>query len=410
MVENKRYRVVVSGRLREGLTLAEVQLRLATTFRLPLTKVESLFSGAPATLRSGVPHDLAQRYVKAVTAAGAECTLEAMTDPAPPVTSDTAKEGPAAMASSPSLVSRFWGRPLAFVLDMLLLGTGGAFLGSFCFATLAALGQAGRLIGLAVVLCYFGLLDSRIGRGQTLGKRLLKIRVVDAGSAGPISPTRSTVRCLLLCLPFFCNNLVLPFDRPLLVLLVTLAVFGLGGATGYLYLANRKSRQSLHDLVARTLVLRTIPGTAPPAARLWRGHLIVVGLWLLLVAVGAWFGLPQQSRSKPFTELVALQRALVANPGVNTARVDSGVTRADAAKTSWTVVIVSVREAKLLDDDLADEVAGATLASYPAAMRGDRLTVRLVYGYDIGIARRWQRRSYSLTPNQWVARLKLVEL
>ena len=390
--------------------------------------MQSLFSGQPATLKNGIERALAERYVRAFTEAGAECRLlpigtaapagttaspAAATAAAQPVAAAPAIPGgkaPAAAAPSPVRIARFWARPLAFIVDMVLLGAAGAILGSFFFEPLVKLGQAGRLVGFAIAILYFGLLNSRFGRGQTLGKRLLKIRVVDAASGRPISLARSGARYLVLSLPFFCNNLVLPFDRAVLVLLVTLVVFGLGGVTLYLYLANRRSRQSLHDLAAHTLVVQAAPAGVPPAVGLWRGHLVVAGLWLALVVGGALYGLPQLARTRPFAALVALQQVLMKTPGITTAQINSGATLAKDGKTNWTAVTVSVLDADMLGDDLADEVAKTTLARYPAAMRGDRLTIRIVYGYDIGIATSWKNRSYSLTPNQWAARLNIVEL
>ena len=48
------------------------------------------------------------------------------------------------------------------------------------FDRLAALGSLGRLIGGAIALAYFALMNSELGGGQTFGKRLVKIRVVQA--------------------------------------------------------------------------------------------------------------------------------------------------------------------------------------------------------------------------------------
>jgi uncharacterized RDD family membrane protein YckC len=42
------------------------------------------------------------------------------------------------------------------------------------------MGAYARLIGFAIALAYFGICKSRIGGGQTLGKRWLDVRVVDA--------------------------------------------------------------------------------------------------------------------------------------------------------------------------------------------------------------------------------------
>src|SRR5690348_14117245 len=74
-------------------------------------------------------------------------------------------------------IAGFWRRLAAFVVDALILGVPAMLLGFAMFDWAASLGQAGRLIGFVVALLYFGLLNSRLGGGQTLGKRLLGIRV-----------------------------------------------------------------------------------------------------------------------------------------------------------------------------------------------------------------------------------------
>src|ERR1700688_3195075 len=53
---------------------------------------------------------------------------------------------------------------------------------------------------------YFVLLNSRIGKGQTLGKRAMHLQVVNA-CGEPISVSKSFIRYLVLSAPFFLTGL-----------------------------------------------------------------------------------------------------------------------------------------------------------------------------------------------------------
>lgn len=74
-----------------------------------------------------------------------------------------------------------------------MLGIVGMLLSALLFDTFARMGVYARLIGFAIALAYFGVLNSRIGGGQTLGKRWLGIRVVDA-QGQLLSPPRALLR------------------------------------------------------------------------------------------------------------------------------------------------------------------------------------------------------------------------
>ena len=53
---------------------------------------------------------------------------------------------------------------------------------------------------MAFFLSYFSILNSHLGKGQSLGKRLLKLRVV-TGSGRPLSLPRTLLRYSLLFIP-----------------------------------------------------------------------------------------------------------------------------------------------------------------------------------------------------------------
>lgn len=98
-----------------------------------------------------------------------------------------------------------WRRLFAFLVDGLVLGAVGTCMGPIAFDRLMALGEWGRLVGLAIALIYFGAMDSKLFGGQTPGKRLLNIKVVTADSA-PLGIGASTLRAVIFCAPYFLNG------------------------------------------------------------------------------------------------------------------------------------------------------------------------------------------------------------
>jgi uncharacterized RDD family membrane protein YckC len=76
-------------------------------------------------------------------------------------------------------ISGFWRRAGAFFIDAIILGIIGLLLGLFFSQQFVELGGWGRAIGFSIAAIYFVIFSSRTGGGQTIGKRALKIQVVD---------------------------------------------------------------------------------------------------------------------------------------------------------------------------------------------------------------------------------------
>jgi uncharacterized RDD family membrane protein YckC len=173
-----------------------------------------------------------------------------------------------------AVISGFWNRILAFLIDGVILSFAGLILGKAAFDFLVRLGGWGCLIGFCISLFYFGLLNSYLGKGQTIGKRIVEIKVIDRYGK-EISVGRSFVRYAILGAPFFFNQAVIPQSAALTPMGYPLCfiIVGIGGAIIYLYIFNRKTRQSLHDLAVGTFVVKA-PDTAPVGfTSIWRGHL-----------------------------------------------------------------------------------------------------------------------------------------
>jgi uncharacterized RDD family membrane protein YckC len=306
------------------------------------------------------------------------------------------------------IIIGFWRRLLAFILDGQLLGLVGIVLGLLLFDPLARLGGWGRLLGFCVAIVYFGVLNSSIAGGQNIGKRIMKIRVVDR-SGHSISPGRSFVRYAVLGAPFFLNHLFIPLSATFspIGVLIGFILFGFGGAIFYLFIFNRRTRQSLHDLVVGTFVIRTTPPGQVVGA-IWRPHLIVVGVCFVVV-IGLHVATIKLSRQGVFPGLIKVARGIEATGNVHMAEVfvfkaESTVSckRKHATyirtKAVWKEPPVDIEKA-------ATPVASIVLRDYPEAMDMDAIVVNITYGYNIGLASAWIGRSINRSPSEWAATL-----
>ncbi len=156
-------------------------------------------------------------------------------------------------------VAGFWRRMLALMLDVAVVWGAGYLLWMRYREQFVRMGAWGVLVGIGIVMGYCGALNSRVGRGQTLGKRLLGLHVV--GKDGMlISLPRSLLRAGVLAVPFFLGSgsfwglPMIPFG----LLIFTLSL-SLKAGIAYFYLVNYQTCQGLHDLIARTCVVREDP-------------------------------------------------------------------------------------------------------------------------------------------------------
>src|SRR3984957_20683858 len=109
----------------------------------------------------------------------------------------TIESPPPSVALLPdSVMGGVWRRLFAFLLDTLLLGIVGAIVGAAFFDTLVRMGPLARVVGFFIALCYFGLFDSSVGSGQTIGKRFLRLKVVDA-QGGMLSLEEAILRFII---------------------------------------------------------------------------------------------------------------------------------------------------------------------------------------------------------------------
>ena len=297
------------------------------------------------------------------------------------------------------------------MIDSAVLGIAGLILGFLLFDFFAHLGGWGRLVGFGIALLYFGTLNSVVGGGQTLGKVLLGIEVVDA-AGNHISLGRSALRYTVLAAPFFLNGAMISpsvLIAPVMWLLGFL-IFGLGGAIIYLIVFNRNTRQSIHDLVAGTYVVRSSSGDRVAAKPVWRGHLIVIGAWCVAVFLGMAVVGPRLAKTDLFSDLLAVQNAVQSSGKVHFATINVGATwtwrNGTKAEQTFAQSSVFLKQRPEDNEATAGEIASIILATSPEISKRDVLGVSVAYGYDIGIARASVSGYFRHSPSEWQARFR----
>jgi uncharacterized RDD family membrane protein YckC len=307
---------------------------------------------------------------------------------------------PAAYPLAPRRIGALWRRVLAFLIDALIVGLAGLVLGYIFFDLFMGLGIAGLAVGYLVGLFYFAIPEGSFGNGQSVGKRLLHIQVVDADGM-PLSIERSLIRYTVFAIPWLLNGLPFPVTRTpgKVVFLIGMTVFGLGGANIYLMLFNRNTRQGVHDLAVGCFVAEAGKDGPVKAHPAWKLHWILAAAILILAAVAGILG-PRLAKQW-FPQLVEDSRQVEQLPGVQSAGIRRVTTYRGGTKDLSLEVEVRCVVATTDEQALANQVADSILTTDPGVDQYSMLRVVVVRGYDIGIAHGSFSQTYSDTPAGW---------
>lgn len=295
----------------------------------------------------------------------------------------------------------------AIVIDTLILGGIGLLIGLGFENQLIQLGPWGKLLGFIIALLYFGFGNSQIGKGQTIGKKLLGIQVVGTNGT-TISLVRSFLRYTVLATPFFINGTNIASDSVQKFLIYPLSLILFGGILSilYLFIFNRATGQSLHDLAAKTYVINK--GVDKHGiGQLRQAHLIVVAI-IAVVSVLLPLFTNHAAKGEVFKELVVVKQAVAKQPDVtNVIVTQSTSTETNSATekkvTKHLLTQVSLNTHIADHQKFAQRIASIAVANYADIGNIDSIGVTLVYGYDIGIAAKWQSYSYQFTPDELAA-------
>lgn len=306
-------------------------------------------------------------------------------------------------------ISGFWRRVGAFFIDAIILGIFGLLLGLIFSQQFVELGGWGRAIGFPIAAIYFVIFNSSIGGGQTIGKRILKIQVVDK-TGGLLNLPKSTLRYSVIGIPYFLNGAMIPesFLYPVGFYLLSLLVFGFGLSIVYLFVFNRHTRQSLHDIISGSYVVLKSTEASETIKPIWRVHYAICGILMLLALIAPIF-VGQLSKNDFFSELLKTRERILNIPQVVYATLQDGYTTfspvgGESKTTTYLSTQVFIENQNIEDEKLASKIANTILETHKEANQRNLIQVVLTYGYDIGIASKWNSYRYSFAPDYWLER------
>jgi uncharacterized RDD family membrane protein YckC len=308
-------------------------------------------------------------------------------------------------------ISGFWRRVGAFFIDTVILGIFGLLIGLFFSQQFVELGGWGRAVGFLIAAIYFVLLNSRIGGGHTIGKRVLKIQVVNK-TGELLSLPESALRYSIIGIPYFLNGAMIPESIlfPIGFFIVSLLVFGFGFSIAYLLVFNRNTRQSLHDIISGTYVIRKNGEAAVTIKPIWSVHYAICGIIMVLALLLPVF-IGQLSQNEFFSELIKTREQIQNDPQVVYAtiydgRTTSSSTGGDTKTETYLRTQVFLKQQNIEDEELASKIANVIIKTHKEAIQRNFIKVVLTYGYDIGIASKWESHIFSFTPQYWLEKKK----
>ncbi|WP_108125140.1 RDD family protein [Saccharospirillum mangrovi] len=304
---------------------------------------------------------------------------------------------------SPVWIVGFWRRFAAFAIDVIVLGLVGVLLGLIASTQLVQLGPWGRALGFVITVVYFGVQESGLARGQTLGKRLLNVAVRKT-DGGYLPLWQSLLRAAVFALPVSLNGAQVPEWILLSWLRYGLLLVILGGLLSYAYLLifNRLTRQAPYDLLVGSVVVKA-DLEPQPVAGVWRGHYWALLVLAIVVLMGGYAFTQQLSRySDQLAPLHAIQEMVSQEEGVDYTRVSINFpTLKQATITDSYLTIQAVIDTKTIDDpELAKRLALRAMAADESVTQVQAISVVLSYGYDIGFASFWRHQSFPFKPEE----------
>lgn len=304
-------------------------------------------------------------------------------------------ESPAPVAhAEEQKISGFWRRLAALAIDVLVLAAIGFVIGAIFFNALARLGPQGFWVGLLIAVAYFSWMNSSYHNGQTIGKKLMKIRVVDM-LGNTVSWWRSFKRSALLVLPFIYpsveqESLDQVFSAIALFVAVTIV---------YLYIFNNRTRQTLHDLALKTFVVHADYDLAleeiPVASRHYAG-IALTGVLVVALTIFAW---SQTQYTIPGAG--STLKELHKDPDVYQAAVNHIVSSNSEGRSNKIAIAITVKKTPAPVYLKAKQISELVMQAMPDAKGADSLSVTIYYGYNIGIARYQKGLTYAGTPADW---------
>ncbi len=280
----------------------------------------------------------------------------------------------------------FWRRLFAFYFDVFLLSLVGQIIIFLSLKFKSSAIEYGVYLGFGLALLYFGIMNSHIRKGQTIGKMILDIEVVDRKGHN-LSLGKSFLRAVIL------SSLICFQNFGALTWLVFV----------YLYIFNRVTRQSLHDIIAGTFVVKK-GANQPHPERTWKVHYIVAIILFVFSFWPAVAAITGGGANQGDTALKSVITEILIIDTVNDVNVhfDEFGRLGDPNKQKRMIIDVVVKQPT---PKMEDKIAKVVIDKYPPAQSYDKIIINLIQVRSVGITSNTMTNNFAFSPREWQERI-----
>lgn len=310
-------------------------------------------------------------------------------------------------------ISKFWPRIGALLVDFITIGIFGFILGLIFEDFFVSIGNQGLMFGLIISLIYFSIGNSKISNGQTIGKKAVKIKTIDS-LGNTISIQQSLLRAVILFAPYFLINYPIPGVDELSVVNVYKGSILISALIGIiiLYIANKSTRQSLHDILLGTYVVNVDESETivelQPNNKL--GIYLFLGLTIILIGFTTYNLTSKDSAINDFDEVLGkigdIEGVLRVGAGRNTTTFYGD----EKSITKSYSLLLHVQEipngSEFEQSKIVKEAVKVLFQVKPEVKDLDVINVKLNRGFNIGIANKNNSYSSGKSPVEW---LEIIE-
>jgi uncharacterized RDD family membrane protein YckC len=291
-------------------------------------------------------------------------------------------------------IAGFWIRLFADILDAVVLGAIGFLITTVFRDGLLRLGERAALLGIPFTLLYTGVLQSHIGGGQTLAKRLLGLRVLRLDGQF-LSLDRSLVRWSIMGILCYGTAVAYAFSSVAPGFLAWGFASAIGGAQlalslGCIFLVPfHPLKRGFHDLLTGSIVIRN---GKLPVELIQRVHnprrdrrLVIAGV--VVAALGTVVGLAVASRLIPSGQSGARVLKEISAMGIQNAAV-TDVRFGGAGQAMRTIAVTgylpTTADGSARVPDAEDKILALVRREFPLDA-SDKIAVSLRKGITVGI-------------------------
>jgi uncharacterized RDD family membrane protein YckC len=304
-----------------------------------------------------------------------------------------------------------------------VLGITGLILGLFLGDTFVHMGGQSMLVGFFIALLYFGLGNSAIFNGQTLGKKIVNLQVVE-NEMETLSIQKSVLRALIFTVPYFFLNFKVDGWSEFSIFYMTKGIFFL---TFLILLPihlilNTPTRQAIHDLIMGTYVVsrEAFPGQQLSKSKslptIITGSLAIVILGLIIFMNSG-----KNKISSTIEELKPLKEQIDKIDKIGNSSLsrnsssfkkfgsDDYISKNEYLKLNLSIrenLIYNLRPDNIEDLDFVKEAVSIILEDYSDINNLNYIQVNLIYGYNIGIYKSSNSIGFSNSIDNWREKVK----